>query len=345
MNTEKLLCSLVEIESISGNEIKIVHFLKDYFSKMGFTAKIDGRNLVCEVGKGNKTILLNSHLDTVPACPGWTFDPFKSQKIKGKIYGLGSNDAKGCVASMVDAFVSLEEKNLGGRTIIALTCDEETGGQGLEYIIKKIRKIDAAIVGEPTNLDICIAQKGNMILKISSKGKSSHSSYPENGVNAISNACGFIRAINGVKFNKKHEMLGLPTVAVTMIKGGIRTNVIPAECEFTLDIRSTPKYNHEELFKLVKNKLKGAVVKKHSTRLVPKETKKDESIVKIAKKLLKSGLVGSSTMSDWAFLSCPAIKLGPGNSRMSHQANEHVEIKQLEKAAEAYKKILNGFLS
>ena len=345
MNTENLLCSLVEIESISGNELNIVNFLKDYFNKMGFTAKIDGRNLICEIGSGKKAILLNSHLDTVPACPGWTFEPFKAKKIDGNIYGLGSNDAKGCAASMVNAFVSLEEKNLKGKAIIALTCDEETGGQGLEYIIKKISKIDAAIVGEPTNLDICIAQKGNMILKINSKGKSSHSSYPENGINAIYNACGFIRAINGIKFNKKHEMLGLPTVAVTMIRGGIRTNVIPAECEFTVDIRSTPRYNHEELFNLIKNKLKGAVVKKHSTRLVPKETKKNEAIVKIAKNLLKSRLVGSSTMSDWVFLDCPAIKLGPGNSRMSHQANEHVEIKQLEKAVDSYKKIVSGFLS
>ncbi|MBI3026777.1 M20/M25/M40 family metallo-hydrolase [Candidatus Woesearchaeota archaeon] len=345
MNAEKLLCSLIETESISGNELDIANFLKDYLHEMGFIAKIDGRNLICEFGKGSKTLLLNSHLDTVPVCPGWTLDPFKAKKIKGRIYGLGSNDAKGCVASMTNAFVSLKEETINGKIILTLTCDEETGGQGLEYLIKKIRKPDAAIVGEPTKLDICIAQKGDMILKINSKGKSAHSSYPEMGINAIYKACNYITSLNGIKFNKKHNVLGFPTIAVTVIKGGLKTNVVPAECEFIVDVRSTPKYNHEELFRMVKSKLKDADVHKHSIRLVPKETKKDELIVRIAKKVLKSRLIGSSTMSDWVFLDCPTIKLGPGNSTMSHQANEHIHTSQLNKAVESYKRIINGFLS
>lgn len=345
METEKLLCKIVGIESISGNELKIVSFVEDYLGKNGFSCRVIGRNVICKTGNGKQSLLLNSHLDTVPVTQGWKLDPFKPKVNAGKIYGLGSNDAKGSVAAMLSAFISLGNQKFDGKVVLALTCDEETGGEGLEHVIKKVKKPDAAIVGEPTGLNICIAQKGHMVLKIISKGKSAHSSYPEKGVNAIYTACGNIKAVTGIIFNRKHKMLGLPTIAVTMIKGGIKTNIIPSECELTVDVRSTPSYSHEELFAMIKNKLKGADVVKQSMRLAPRETKKDEKIVKIAQKVLKSKLIGSSTMSDWVFLDCPAIKLGPGNTHMSHKADECIEIAQVKRAAEAYKNIAMGVLS
>ena len=346
MATEQLAADLVRIKSLSGGEAEIAAFIASHLRAKGLSPKVDGRNVLCSVGKGKRSLLLNSHLDTVPPNSGWSMDPFAAKKAGGKLYGLGSNDAKGCVACMIDAFTSLDGKTLKGKVILALTCDEETGGQGLETVLPKLGKLDGAIIGEPTGLGICNAQKGHLMLKVVAKGKSAHSSYPEKGVNAIYKACEGIGVLRKMSFSRKHKALGLPTVAVTTISGGTKRNVIPSECEFIADIRSTPAYSHDELIRMVKKKLgKGMEVVVHSSRLVPKETSADEKIVKAAKAVLGTSVRGSSTMSDMVFVDCPAIKLGPGNSHMSHQADEYIEISQLKKGVAAYKSIIERFLA
>lgn len=346
MATEQLLADLVNIRSLSGGEAEIAAFIARHLRSKGLSPKVDGRNVICSIGKGKRSLLLNSHLDTVPPNSGWTMEPFAARKIGGKLYGLGSNDAKGSVACMIDAFTSLDGKTLKGKVILALTCDEETGGQGLEKVIPGLGKLDGAIVGEPTGLKICTAQKGHLMLKVIAKGKSAHSSYPEKGVNAIYKACEGIALLRKMPLSRKHKSLGLPTLAVTVISGGTKRNVIPSECEFIADIRSTPAYSHDELVRMVKKKLgKGMEVTVHSKRLVPKETKADEKIVKAAKAVLGTEARGSSTMSDMVFVNCPAIKLGPGNSHLSHQADEYIELSQLKKGVAAYTGIIGKFFA
>lgn len=333
-----LLKKLISIPSVSGSEEEIANFIFNFLEKNDLNPKIDGKNVYCILGSGEKTLLLNSHLDTVPAS-NWKINPFQPIEKNGKVFGLGACDAKASLTAMSQAMVNLKNKKINGKVIFAATCEEETGGEGLEKLIPKLGKIYSAIIGEPTQLNICIAQRGLLILKLISRGKQAHAAYPEKGVNAIYNAYKDLEKIKKIKFSKKHKLLNLPTISVTGINAGVKSNVIPDKCEFLLDIRSTPLYSHKELINIIKKTVK-AEVKVISERLAPKETAENSEIVEVVKKICKGKIIGSQTLSDWVFLNVPAIKLGPGNSLLSHTANEYVEISEVEKAVNIYKNII-----
>lgn len=341
---EKLLKKLIEIPSISGQERKIARFVFNYLKNNGLKPKLLlGNNVYCEIGKGEKVLLLNSHLDTVPSSPSWTIQPYQAKETKGKIYGLGACDAKGSIAAMIETMIDLNrvEKKLNGKVIFIATNNEEgTGESGLVKLIKKIN-YDAAIIGEPTSLNICPAQRGIVRLKILAKGKAGHVAL--GGVNAIHQAADDISVLKNLKFSKKHNLLGFPTIQVTLIEGGIKANVIPDRCEFTVHIRSTPIYPNNYLINLIKKKIKSQI-EIESNRFFPKETEIREEIVKTAKKVSpNSKITGFLAASDFAFLDKPGIILGPGNLEQAHSADEFIEISQLRKAKEIYKKIIEYF--
>ncbi len=344
MEAKELLKKLVEIPSISGNEAQISQFVFDHLQENGLSPKQYKDNVYCSIGKGKQILLLNSHLDTVPVCPGWNQDPFKPKEANGKICGLGANDTKGSMTAMINAFKKLaDSKDLKGKVFFAASTQEETNNIGIKQLTEKIPKVDAAVIGEPTELNICTAMRGLAILKFVAKGKSGHASRPSQGVNAIYKAIEDIKKLRSLEFEKAHKLLGKPTITTTLISGGTKNNVIPGECEFTTDVRTTPIYPNKKMIDLIKETATSEV-QVLSDRLCPKETSESEKIVLAAQKACPEGkLLGFPAMCDWVFIDAPGIIFGPGITTQSHTPNEFIEIKQVEKAGEIYQKIVHEF--
>ncbi len=344
---EQLLINLIEIPSVSGKEHEIANFVFEYLKKNKLKPKLflNKDNVFLEIGNGKKTLVLNAHLDTVPPSSSWTIDPFKAKELNGKIYGLGSCDTKGNLAAMMEAIIDLNKskERLNGKVIFTATGNEELGRpSGLERLIKKIY-YDAVVIGEPTNLDICIAEKGFVGLKIISKGRAAHAALGSKKFSAIYKAVKDINILNNLKFKKRHKFLEFPSINVTMINGGIAKNMIPDLCEFILDIRSNPIYSNDYLLNLIKKKI-SSQIKMVSNRILPKETNIKEKIVQVAKKATpKSKISGFLAVSDFAFINKPGIILGAGNLKQAHGPNEFVDISQLEQVVRIYKNIIQNF--
>jgi acetylornithine deacetylase len=343
---EKLLKKLIKIPSVSGKEKKIAKFVFDYLKNNGLRPKLlFGNNVYCETGKGKRTLLLNSHLDTVPPSSSWTMEPYHAKIMNGKIYGLGACDTKGNLAAMTEAMVDLNKskEKLKGKVIFAATDDEEdTGPSGMEKLAKKL-KFDAIIIGEPTDLNICIAEKGLLRLKIKSKGKAAHAAIGAKEFNAIYKAAKDINILNKINFKKKHKFLGYPSIQVTTINGGIAKNMIPDFCEFILDIRTNPIYPNNYLLNLIKKKITSKI-EIVSNRIFSKETNVKEKIVQAAEKATpNSKIAGFLAVSDFAFVQKPGIILGAGSLEQAHSANEFVEIPQIKKIKEIYKKVIENY--
>jgi len=342
---KNLLKKLIEIPSVSGEEQKIAKFVFDYLKNNGLKPKLlSGNNLYCEFGKGNKTLLLNSHLDTVPPSSSWTINPFKTKEKNGKIYGLGAADTKSSLAAMTEAIIYLKnsKKIPKGKIIFTATTEEEVGMKGMEKLVKKLPKFDAAIIGEPTSLNICIAQKGALCLKFIAKSKGGHAAL--GGENAIYKGIEDIKLLQKLKFKKRHSLLNRPSIQITIMNAGHKINVIPSKCEFLADIRSTPVYSNNYLINLIRKRVKSDV-EILSNRLFPKETNVNEEIVQVAKSVNKfAKITGFPAMSEFNFINKPGIILGPGDFNQAHIADEFVRISQLEKATEIYQKIIENFL-
>lgn len=306
-------------------------------------------NVYFWIGEGEDLLLLNTHLDVVPASAGHPFEPFDAVEQDGSIFGRGSVDAKASAAAMTTALLSLAAEGFipsGGRVMVALTTHEETGGEynGLERLRPELPPISAALVGEPTNLRPCVAQKGLLILNIIARGQSAHAARAHLGDNAIEKAARDVIRCTNLTFDREDPFLGAPTVTATTIEGGTARNVVPDECRFTLDIRSTPTYTHEELIGVI-DALLESDVEIHSKRIVPTATDVDERIVEACLRALPSAEpFGSPTTSDWIFLSdVPTVKIGPGSSELSHTANEHVEIAELRRGVDVYRSIIQSY--
>ncbi|MGM0509888.1 MAG: M20/M25/M40 family metallo-hydrolase [Thermoplasmatota archaeon] len=346
MKTKDLLKTLVEIPSVSKDEKEISKFIYGYLNENGISAKRYDNNVYCSIGEGKPSILLNSHLDTVPVCPGWDSDPYRALERGGKIYGLGANDAKGSLCAMINTMIGLADTDtdLRGTVYFGASVEEECGNKGIVELLQKIPPVDAAIIGEPTGLDIATAMRGLVILKVTSKGKSAHASRPHHGENAIYRAASDILKIKSTCFKEEHPLLGSPTVSVTLINGGTKNNVIPGSCEFTIDIRTTPDFGNDALINNISGDLKSDV-EVLSNRFYPKETCSEEGVVKVAKNAVQDAdIIGFRGMCDYAFIDAPGIILGPGNSQQSHSPNEFIEIKQVEDACRMYQKIIKEFL-
>ncbi|MDE2291395.1 MAG: M20/M25/M40 family metallo-hydrolase [Elusimicrobia bacterium] len=336
--------ALVSTPSLSGQEDAAVDLLAAVFRSLGWTPERRGRNLYAFLGEGPRTLLLNSHTDTVPVGIGWSRDPYKADVEDGKIYGRGSNDAKGCLASMVVGAARAYASNPPqGRLCLAATCEEETTGKGLEALLPELPKPDAAVVGEPTGLQPAVAQKGLLLLTVTAKGRSAHAAWG-GGENAVHAAAEDILALSKLSFDRSHPALGLPSVQVTQVHGGERHNVIPDVCSITVDIRTTPAYAPEELVALVKARVKSEVSVR-SQRLVSVATDPSEPIVAAALAANPEAKpFGSPTVSDWVFLKdIPTVKVGPGDSRRSHTPDEFVGVDEVRQGASFYEALVRDF--
>jgi acetylornithine deacetylase len=286
------------------------------------------------------TVLLNSHLDTVRPNSGYTRDPFKPEIIDGKLYGLGSNDAGGPLVSLIATFLHYHNrKDLKYNVVMAATAEEEISGTGgVESIWSSLVPIDFAIVGEPTLCGMATAEKGLMVLDCIAKGKPGHAAREE-GINAIYEALPDIEWIRNYKFPKKSSTLGDIKMTVTVIHSGRQHNVVPADCEFTVDVRVTDMYTLEEILETIKSHVKCQVTPR-SLRMRPSGIADDHPAVVAAKKL-GLNLYGSPTTSDQALMPIPSVKMGPGDSARSHSADEFIYVDEIRQGIETYIALLD----
>jgi len=340
MKVVELTRELVRIPSVSGNEQGCVELLAGLLP----AARVSGRNVWALRGDGPRTLLLNSHTDTVPASDDWTIDPYAADRKDGKLFGLGSNDAKGPLAALVCAFLAAELP-ADARLVLAATCDEETGGEGLDKLRPELPEIHAAIVGEPTTLAVCSCQRGMLRLRLTARGKRAHASRPWQGENAIEKAARDIGRLAALEL-PDHPRLGPATLQVTMISGGIKTNVIPPECRMEVDARTIPELPNGELATRIRG-LVESEVELVSERFVPVETPDDAAIVRAA--LLSTGNSEPRAfggVSDFLHVrDVPGIVMGPGRSEQSHAADEWIEVDQLELGVLAYRETIERYFA
>jgi len=344
----ELLQALVATPSISRSEAAVAELLGTWLGRHNLTVELIGDNLIARLpgDAPGPTLLLNSHLDTVPAKGQWERDPWSATIEDGRLYGLGSGDAKASVTAMACAFEQITKRGLKrGNLVFAATVMEETGGGGLEHVLGELGPLSAALVGEPTSLEAAVAQGGLMILEGTAHGKAAHAARPDEGRNALDVAARDLLAINAMTLDREHPLLGRSVANVTVINGGERHNVIPATCEYTVDVRYTPAYTPEEIEALL-GEVTQADLRVRSKRLAPVETAADAPIVESLRRAMPElRLLGSPTMSDWAHLRhIDAVKIGPGNSVRSHTANEWVDCAEVLRAVDLYRDTALAFL-
>jgi acetylornithine deacetylase len=344
-----LLKTLIRFESITGNEKAIADFVEDWASLHGLeTGRVED-NVYCWIGDGPDCLLLNSHLDVVPPSADHAFDPFDPVELDGYIHGRGSVDAKASGAAMLATITRLAAEGWSpkhGKLLLALTaCEEGTGAyNGLDELLPHLRPLSGAIVGEPTDLQPCFSQKGLLILKATSEGRSAHAARAHLGENAIEKAARDVGRLEGFKFDRVHPELGPTSLAVTTIAGGSARNVIPEECSFFIDIRTTPAYSHGEVIALLQERLE-STISVHSGRYQPKATPDGSRIQRSVLTAISGARpFGSPTVSDWAFLgTVPAVKLGPGESNLSHTGGERIAVDEVARATAVYTDCVRAF--
>ena len=334
----ELLKKLIETQSFSKEEDKTALLLEAFFTKndIPFQRKknnIWAYNLHFDASK--PTLLLNSHHDTVKPNKSWTLDPFEALVKDGKLFGLGSNDAGGCLVSLIATFCYFyQRKDLTYNIVIAATAEEEISGkEGLEIVIPLLPEISFAIVGEPTEMHLAVAEKGLLVLDCTAKGKSGHAAREE-GDNAIYKAMKDIDWIRNYQFQKVSPTLGPVKMSVTIINAGTQHNVVPDACTFTIDVRATDQYTLEEIIDVIQENI-DSEVNARSIRLRPSSIPMDHPIV-LAGLRLGRNAYGSPTTSDQALLDCPSLKMGPGHSGRSHSADEFIYLHEIEDGISQY---------
>jgi len=338
----ELLKKLISKQSFSGEENETALLIMQWFSHHNIQFESDKHNVWAKNNHFNllkKTILLNSHHDTVKPNKGYMRNPFSPDVEDGKLYGLGSNDAGGCLVSLLATFTYFyNREDLKYNFVIVASAEEENSGQnGLNSMLKIIPEIDFAIVGEPTLMQLAIAEKGLMVLNCEANGTAGHAAHGT-GDNAIYNAIKDIHWFQTYEFPKVSETLGKVKMTVTQIEAGNQHNVIPSSCKYVVDVRVTDAYSNEEVFEIIQSNVKSEVCPR-SLRLNSSSIPKEHAIVQAGIKLGRE-TYGSPTLSDQAVLNCPSLKLGPGQSLRSHTADEFIYLNEIEEGVELYIKIL-----
>jgi acetylornithine deacetylase len=343
----ELLKELIAIPSFSKEEDQTAGILCRFLGERGVEHTRVGNNVYAlnkYFDAAKPTILLNSHHDTVKPNPQYSKDPFAPIVEDGKLFGLGSNDAGGCLVSLIAAFLYFYEKeNLKYNLVIAATAEEEISGTGgIEYTLPYLPKIDFGIVGEPTLMNLAIAEKGLLVLDCTTHGKAGHAAREE-GENAIYKALKDIEWFSSFQFPKISETLGPVKMSVTVINTENKAhNVVPAVCNFVVDIRVTDAYSHEEVLEIIQQHV-SSEVKPRSLRMRSTKIDTAHPLVQAGISLGKS-VYGSPTCSDKALMPFTALKMGPGDSARSHTADEFIYISELHEGIEGYIQLLKQLL-
>lgn len=338
----ELLKKLIAIPSLSRQEAEAADALCAYLAARDIAHQRIGNNIICQAqshSADRPTLLLNAHIDTVKPADGWTRQPFEPTTEGDRLYGLGSNDCGGGLVSLLQVFRILSEKEQPYNLVLALSAEEEvSGANGFTLMLPSLPKIDVAIVGEPTAMQPAVAEKGLLVLDITTHGKAGHAARNE-GVNAIYKAMDQIQWLRHYRFPKQSPTLGEVKMTATIINAGTQHNCIPDSCTYTLDIRTTDSYTNQEILDTLTAKL-DADVKARSTRLESSHISPQHPIVK---QCIQLGLTpfGSPTLSDQALMPWPSLKLGPGDSARSHTADEYITTTEIDHAISTYINILD----
>jgi acetylornithine deacetylase len=341
-----LLKAMIEIPSLSREENTVAEYLEKQFMQWGLYPSRSGNNIWMRNlnwTEGKPVVLLNSHIDTVRPVKAWTYDPFKATLEGDKLTGLGSNDAGASVVSLLATFRHFHsDENLQFNLILCTSCEEEISGEnGIASILDQLGKIDLAIVGEPTQMHIAIAEKGLMVLDCEAKGIAGHAARNE-GENAIYKAIKDIQIIESFRFPIESEVLGPVKMTVTQIEAGQQHNVVPDSCRFVIDVRTNEHYSNKKAFKIISGLIQSEV-KPRSFRLNSSGINSDHPIVQRGIALGRK-IYGSPTTSDQAVIPFPSIKMGPGDSARSHTANEYILLNEIREGIATYVELLEGLV-
>jgi acetylornithine deacetylase len=338
----ELLKSLISTPSFSKEEAEAANIMRDFLSREGIPFKTRENNTwsFCKHYHSKKpTVLLNSHVDTVKPAKGYTKDPFSPLEEGDKLYGLGSNDAGGPLVALLATYIHFyEREDLPFNLVFAATAEEEISGRrGLEIVLPEVAPVDFAIVGEPTRMELAMAEKGLLVIDCYAHGKSGHAAREE-GENALYKALDDIEKLRNFKFEKVSKILGKVKISVTQIEAGTQHNVVPDICHFVADIRTNEFYTNKETARIISALLESDV-KPRSVRLNSSGISEEHPFAQIAK---KRGIkvYGSPTTSDQAIMAFPSVKMGPGDSARSHTADEYIHKSEILNGIQQYIEML-----
>jgi acetylornithine deacetylase len=355
--------AITAIRSVSGEEAELADFLEQWWRRRGIAPLRLGNSLLLLSPRPPAAprqpppplpplplLLLDTHLDTVPPAAAWTRDPWDSQPAGGKVYGLGANDAKAAVAGMNAAFAAFADVELPFTLALALVEGEETRGTGtaavLDELARQGRRPAAAVIGEPTGLDLAVAQKGLLVLELVARGDACHAAHARalGAANAARQLARDLVALETVDLGPPHERLGPVTVEPTQLRAGTARNVVPGEATAVLDVRTTPAMPAAEVVERIRRAVSGEV-RVLSDRLAPCETPAGAAVVEAARRVRpEARLYGSATLSDMVFMAgIPAVKCGPGGSERSHTADEFVWESEVIAGARFYSRLVGSY--
>ncbi len=339
----RMLREMISIPSPSRKEENAAGRMEEYLREEGREPHRWRNNIWVrhQVSGHLPTILLNSHLDTVTPAGGWTRDPYSPDVEDSRIYGLGSNDAKGPLVSLLAAFLYFSDQDrLPYNLVFAATAEEEISGkEGVSAILEKIGRIDLGIVGEPTGCRMAVAEKGLMVLDCLSRGRSAHAATGV-GQNAIYKALEDVEWFRTHRFEKESPWLGEVSMQVTQIEAGTQHNVVPDACRFVVDVRTNECYDNRSVFEEIKKNV-SCRVRARSFRLNPSSIPETHPVVERG---LALGLeaFGSRTLSDQSLMPFATLKIGPGDWQRSHTADEFISTDEIKQGIQTYIQLLEG---
>lgn len=343
----ELLKQLIATPSFSREEDKTAAIIEQFFQANNIPSNRCSNNIWVVnkyVDPIKPTILLNSHHDTVKPNKGYTVDPFSPSEEAGKLFGLGSNDAGASLVSLMVTFLHFyEQKELAYNIFFVASAEEEISGiNGIEIVLPQLPMIHFGIVGEPTLLNMAVAERGLMVLDAEVVGIAGHAARNE-GENALYKAIKDIEWIQQHHFEKVSDLLGEVKMTVTSFQTDNKQhNIIPAHASFLLDVRVNELYSFEEVIDIIQKNI-SATITPRSTRLRSTSIDLTHLLVQAGMRLGKT-YYGSPTTSDKALMPFPTLKIGPGDSARSHTANEFIYLDEIKEGIDLYIQLLKQIL-
>ncbi len=348
----QLLREMIATPSISFEEEAVAQVIGRFLQKEGIAYSVQNGNILAlnrHFDPAKKTLALDAHIDTVPPAASYTRNPFDPGQDEEIIYGLGSNDDGASVVSMIAAFSYYYNKVLPINLMLILSREEERSGcDGTQWLFTDgflaqspdFPLPDWVIIGEPTGMKVATSERGLLVIDGYAQGVSGHAAREE-GVNALYKAVEDIAALRAYQFEKLSPKMGKVKLNVTQIEAGTAHNVIPDSCHFVVDIRPTEAYSNEEILNQLQafcqSELKARNLKNRSSA-----TREGSLLLKTVEELGWE-CFSSPTTSDWIRISSDAIKMGPGDSRRSHQADEYIKVSEIEDGIEKYIRFIDKF--
>ena len=338
-----LLIRLIKTPSYSREEADTATMIQAFLEAHNARAQRQ-KNNVWAVSKhfdaAKPTILLNSHHDTVKPGDGWKYDPFGATLEGDKLIGLGSNDAGASVVSLLAVFLYFQNKDNPFNLICAITAEEEiSGANGIRSVLPEFGKIDLGIVGEPTGMNLAIAEKGLIVLDCIAHGKTGHAAREE-GENALYKALEDIQWLRAFQFSEVSSLLGPVKMTVTQLSAGTQHNVVPDRCQFVIDVRTNELYQNQEIVEFLRSKLQSDIVPR-STHLNSSRISENHPLIRKGVAMGKN-IYGSPTLSDQSMMPFETLKMGPGDSARSHTPDEFILVSEIRAGIRDYIELLTN---